>query len=193
MESQEIKKIAESSLKSIQVSRGQVDRDYLNRYLSSVADSRKFFNDLCSLSIGITGLIVPILISQKIPVDEVFLFTSVIFFSIEIILWVILRFYIIKKEIEKWPIEKKKVDEKYETTINDLQQLISNPTPEKFAEKQKIILGRYGGNEDNKKGLFNNFKQILFNIEYWLLGLFLVAFFLFIFSFKPLLLKILAE
>jgi hypothetical protein len=190
MDLQEIKKIAEDSLKSIQTGKERVDWDYINRYLSSIEKSRKFFDNLCALSVAIIGLIVPILISQKVILDGVFLFTSVILFSIEIILWIGLHFYIIKKEIEKWPIEKEKVDKKYEATIEDLKQLIDNPTPEILTKKQEAILHRYENekHKDGNKSLLNTLKLIILNTEYWILGLFLVAFFLFVLSFKPLVL-----
>lgn len=188
MNSQKIKKTTENVLQSFIKGKEWVDKDYLNRYLSSISDLRKFFNDITTLSIAIVGLVIPILIQSNIPLDKIILFISVIFFSIEIILWIILRFYIVEKEIEKWPIEFKKVEDKFNQTITDLKELIKNPTPELSNQKWEIIEKRYSKETANntEKSSLNNLLDIVFNIDYWLLGLFIVAFILFIISFWPL-------
>lgn len=183
----EIKKIAEDTLHGFIEEKTWVDRDYLNRYLSSIYDIRKFFNDITTLSIAIVGLIIPILIQSQISLDKNKLFVSVIFFSVEIILWIILRFYVIKKEIEKWPVEFKKVDDKFEQTVADIRCLMNDPSLELFKQKAKLIEERYSKRVENRKNqsLINRILNILFNIDCWLIGLFVIAFILFIFSFWP--------
>lgn len=196
MTPEEIKEITKTCLQDFTKEKEWIDKDYLSRYLSSISDLKKFFDDITTLSVAIIGIVFPILIQSKIDLDKTALIISVMFFSMEIILWIIYRFYIIKKEIEKWPIEKNKVDKKYDDTINDLKELNDNPNYKLQREITNRIKNRYSGNiidYKKNKSLFKKLCVVFLNINYWLLVLFILAFILLISSFSPLFLEILQD
>lgn len=192
MEPQEIKKITEDALAGFMSEKSWVDKDYLNRYLNSIVDLRKFFQDIITLSIGIVGLIIPILINSNIILNRITLFLSGVLFVVEIILGILTRFFVIKKEVKKWPIVQKDIENKFDQTVSDMQEIINNPKENLFNDKINIIKERYTKKDDikNKESLLDRIYLSIaniFNIDNLLLGLFIVAFVLFIVSFYPLL------
>jgi len=52
MDSQNIKRTTENALRAFNRHKEWIDKDYLDRYLSSIFDLRKFFNDITTLSVN---------------------------------------------------------------------------------------------------------------------------------------------
>lgn len=150
-------------------------KDYMERYLSTLLDTRKFLlHDLVSFSIAIVGIVIPILLSSNLNINRTLMFFSFSVFILYIIMGIGMRFIISRREIISWPKTWSNIEQKIDIDINEIAKAIKENNFSNINKIYSEIESRHktNENENEKKSVFDKF----LNFDYWLFGLFVLAF-----------------
>ncbi len=182
----QIKTTAKEMLKSFIKDKDWAWKDFMSKSYNSVIEIRKFTADTIKLSVTIVAIVIPLLINFDVPLNRKFLGLSALFFSIEIVYGMVIRFWVSKREAEMWPVVWDSIEKTIDESIDDLLNVIQNPTQDNF-DNAKIKMGQRHSTPDKKE--LGKIRKILkspfLDFDYWFISIFLIAFILFIFALIP--------